>query len=107
MQKIKTEFSDNFVYISFRSSDSHLFDFPMTVNMKFLHNHPILSADVLRSDVSDEVKEKFTKLFESDYSPSTALEIHKMDGQMEYQDEDLLFVMADRAKVPDRSWCYR
>ncbi|XP_034049739.1 uncharacterized protein si:dkey-75a21.2 [Thalassophryne amazonica] len=90
-----------------RSTDGHLPKFPMIVNMKYIHNHPVNCADALRhQDVSDEVKKKFLDLFEAGHSPSSALEIHKFNMQLEHQD-DFVFISADRAKIPDLQWCKR
>ncbi|CAL9690696.1 unnamed protein product [Knipowitschia caucasica] len=90
-----------------RSTNAHLPEFPMIVNMRYIHNHPINCADALKHrDVSDEVKETFLKLFKAGHTPSSALEIHKYDMQTEDQD-DFVFNSADRAKIPDLQWCYR
>lgn len=76
----------------------------MIVNMEYLHNHPINSADVLRfRDVSHEVEDKFRKLFEAGHSPASALHLHKMYIERAYSDDEL----ADKAQVRDISWCYR
>ncbi|XP_064622685.1 uncharacterized protein LOC135484914 [Lineus longissimus] len=90
-----------------RSKDAHLQIFPMIVNMNFIHNHLLNSADALRHrDVSEEVTKKFLTMFEAGHSPSSALELHKYDMQIDHQD-DFIFASADRAKIPDLQWCYR
>ena len=61
-----------------RSNDPHLPTYPMTVVLKFTHNHPIMAADVLKHrKVSEEIRLKFLDLFKCGHNPATALELHK------------------------------
>ena len=80
---------------------------PTSMNLKWRHNHPVMSADVLRRrDVSPAVADKFKELFAAGHSPSSALETHKCDLQLD--DEDSYIVKAaDRFHCPDLQWCYR
>lgn len=79
----------------------------MIVNLKYIHNHPINCADVLRHrDVSEQVKDKFLYLFKLGHTPASALEMHKYDLQMENSD-DFEYLIGDRGVVPDLSWCFR
>ena len=77
------------------------------MNLKWRHNHPVTSADVLRRrDVSPAVADKFKELFAAGHSPSSALETHKRDLQLD--DKDSYTVKAaDRFHCPDLQWCYR
>jgi len=80
---------------------------PTTISLTGKHNHPLNSADVLRRrDVSTQVTEKFLQLFSAGYSPSTALETHKCDLQLEDQ-ENYAVCAADRHLCPDLQWCFR
>jgi len=73
----------------------------------FNHNHPIDAVEVLRRrDVGVDVQTKFNKLFESGYSPRSAMEMHKFDLQLEHG-EDFTDKVADRRYCPDMQWCFR
>ena len=85
----------------------HSVDFPTSLNIKWRHNHPLMSADVLRRrDVSPDVANKFKALFAAGHSPSSALETHKCDLQLE-DDDKYSVKAADRFHCPDLQWCYR
>ena len=80
---------------------------PATITFTGRHNHPVNSADALRRrDVSPQVHDKFLQLFAAGHSPSSALEVHKCDLQME--DGDSYSIQAaDRHLCPDLQWCFR
>ena len=82
-------------------------EFATSINMKWRHNHPLESADVLKHrDVYDEVAEKFKSLYASGHSPSSALETHKCDL---YLEDDIHYTVkaADRFYCPDLQCCFR
>ncbi|XP_076065275.1 uncharacterized protein LOC143039279 isoform X2 [Oratosquilla oratoria] len=90
-----------------QSIDVHLPTHPTTVSIRFLHNHPLRSAEVLkRRDVAPEVKAKFVRLYEAGHTPTSAIKIHKYDLQME-EGENYSISINDRRKCPDVSWCFR
>jgi hypothetical protein len=67
----------------------------------------LVTADTLKHrDVDEETVEKFKKLFTSGHSPTSALNTHKVDLQMEFG-EDYVTAAADRSKCPDLQFCYR
>ena len=76
-------------------------EFATSINMKWRHNHPLESADVLKHcDVSDKVAEKFKSLYASGHLPFSALETHKCDL---YLEDDIHYKVkaADRFYGPD------
>ena len=82
-------------------------EFATSLNIKWRHNHPLMSADVLRRrDVSSDVADKFEVLFSAGHSPSSTLEMHKCDLQMA-DDGNYTLKAADRYYCPDLQWCYR
>ena len=89
------------------SSDPHLPENPMVVNLWWIHNQPIIAADALKHrDVSSEVKDRILELFKQGYSPSKGLELRKYDLQVKFGDEYVI-KSADRAVFPDLQYCYR
>lgn len=97
------------IYFTFRSKDTHLFDFPMIVNMKFIHNHPIICADVLRHlNFHLRLQASEGEVPKNVWGWSlSALDMDKLDVQIDDQDDEFVFDMADRALVPNVQWCYR
>lgn len=90
----------------FRSKDIYLKEYPTEIFLKYTHNHLILVADALRHRTpSDEIVEKFKKLFSRGHSPSSALNIYKSELQEEHDDE-YYKIVADGSKCPTRRWCY-
>jgi hypothetical protein len=82
-------------------------DLPTVIKIKYIHNHPIQAADVLKHRyVAPDVRDKFLELFQNGYSPSRALDIHKYDLQIEHG-ENYVFKSGDRAVCPDIQYCYR
>lgn len=57
-------------------------------------------------DVSRETVEKFKDLFSKGHSPASALNTHKLDLQLQY-DQDYVYEAAYRAKCPDTQFCHR
>ena len=82
---------------------------PTTITFTGRHNHPLNSADALRRrDVSQQVQDKFLQLFAAGHSPSSALEMHKCDLQMDDGDSyNYIIQAADRHFCPDLQWCFR
>ena len=71
------------------------------------HNHGINTADALRHrDGSDGVRTKFLDLYKHGHTPASALQVHKMNLQLEL-DENHFQAAADRRQCPDSQWCYR
>ena len=90
-----------------RSTDPHVPDFPVIVNLVGEHNHNLFVAEALKHrDVGEDVRKKMEKLFEAGHSPSSAWDIHKYDLRMEYGD-DYVFASADGAICPSLQYCYR
>jgi hypothetical protein len=88
------------------AKDVH-FNIPACVVVKFHHNHDLDSVEVLKKrDVGPDVRAKFEKLFEAGHSPSSALETHKYDLQME-EGSDFAAKLNDRRYCPDIQWCFR
>ena len=80
--------------------------FYLFVNLNFNHDHKIICADHLRHRKPlQEVKEKFTGLFESGHSASSALTTHKMDLFREHG-PNFYRKCADGAYLPDRYRVY-
>ena len=96
-----------FILLYFSSTDKHNKSYSMIVRLNISHNHLLESADALRHrDIAEHIKQKFRELFQSSHSPTSALETHKHDMQNEHKDQ-YVYVSADRAIVPDVSWCFR
>ncbi|XP_038047808.1 uncharacterized protein LOC119721923 [Patiria miniata] len=90
-----------------RSEDHHLPQWPMTVVLRHDHNHPLKAADVLRHrDVSKHVRKKLIKLFLAGHSPTSALNMHQYDLQMEHGD-NYVFLSGDRHHNPDLNFTWR
>ncbi|XP_076042606.1 uncharacterized protein LOC143026316 isoform X2 [Oratosquilla oratoria] len=92
-----------------QSKDVHLPSHPTKITIKFLHNHPLETADVLkRRDVAPEVRAKFIKLYQSGHTPTSAIKVHKYDleegiGLHGYHG----IKIEDRRVCPDTQWCFR
>ena len=85
----------------------HKQKYPLEINLEFIHNHNINTADALRyRPISDECKKKFLELFAEDHTPSSALAQHQKDLRCEISDDDFMSVMADRSIVPDYFWAF-
>ncbi|XP_064628863.1 uncharacterized protein LOC135488258 [Lineus longissimus] len=87
--------------------DLHLPAYQVVVKLSHRHNHVIDSADSLKHrDVSEETVAKFKDLFSKGHSPASALNTHKLDLQLHY-DQDYVYEAADRANCPDIQFCHR
>ncbi|KAK8728172.1 hypothetical protein OTU49_009151, partial [Cherax quadricarinatus] len=85
----------------------HLKTHPVEVSLYHLHNHITMKKDALRfRDPESALVEKFRKMYRAGYKPAAALEIHKRDLRMEYED-DYPIALEDRGLCPDMNWCYR
>ncbi|CAG0884231.1 unnamed protein product [Darwinula stevensoni] len=94
-------------HLPVNSDDHHAANLTMVVSMHHTHNHGINTADALRHrDVSDGVRTKFLDLYKHGHTPASALQVHKMDLQLEL-DENYFQAAADRRQCPDSQWCYR
>eukprot|EP00057_Strongylocentrotus_purpuratus_P017237 XP_011671711.1 PREDICTED: uncharacterized protein LOC105441859 [Strongylocentrotus purpuratus] len=90
-----------------KSKDLHLPAYQTVVKISHTHNHMNDSADTLKHrDVSKETIEKFKDLFSKGHSPASALNTHKLDLQLQY-DQDYVYEAADRANCPDTQFCHR
>ncbi|XP_042243659.1 uncharacterized protein LOC121880493 isoform X2 [Homarus americanus] len=90
-----------------KSHEVHLKTHPVEVALHHLHNHLIQKKDALRfRDPDSALVEKFRKMYRAGYKPAAALEIHKRDLRMEYED-DYHMALEDRGLCPDMNWCYR
>uniref|UniRef100_A0A6P7F860 Uncharacterized protein LOC114326779 n=1 Tax=Diabrotica virgifera virgifera TaxID=50390 RepID=A0A6P7F860_DIAVI len=79
-------------------------EFPTLITIKNKHNHELNTAAVLKyRDVSNEVKEKLIDLFRQGHNPSSALNSHKLDLMMEYEDNDYYRIAADGKFLPSIS----
>ena len=76
--------------------------YPLDIELEFIHNHAINSADALRyRPVSEEVKTKFSNLFDQDFTPSATLTKHKDDLRLSCSADEFTHIIADRSRVPD------
>lgn len=90
----------------YRSTDTLLKEFPTVIILNHCHNHPLKAAESLRHRrPTNDVVEKFTKMFRSGYSPSTALHTHQYDIQ-ESSGEHFFEALADGCQCPNLQWCY-
>ena len=90
-----------------KNKDPLLAEFPTFVRIERTHNHILNSAASLEHrDVSADGIAKFKELFAMGHTPSSALDLHKMDLQLEHG-TDYVYESADRAKCPDLQFCYR
>ncbi|GFU11873.1 SWIM-type domain-containing protein [Nephila pilipes] len=80
---------------------------PCEIQIRFVHNHPTNSADSLRfRPVSKEAEEKLINLYQIGHSPASALEMLKIDLQIEHN-SSYSKIISDRYHCPDKSFCYR
>ena len=80
---------------------------PCEIQLRFIHNHPINSAETLRfRPVSKEAEQKILSLYKDGHSPCSALDVLKFDLQTEH---GALYseILSDRYYCPDKSFCYR
>ena len=107
----RTEFSlktvSNKHNMAKKSKSAHDNLYPCLIEIKNIHNHPLIAADSLnKRDVGNDVKEKLTEMFRNGHNASSALSAHKLDLQLVHGDQ-YPFIAADRALCPDLSFCYR
>ncbi|GFR30465.1 SWIM-type domain-containing protein [Trichonephila clavata] len=80
---------------------------PCEIQIRYVHNHPTNSADSLRfRPVSKEAEEKLINLYQIGHSPASALEMLKIDLQIEHG-SSYSKILSDRYHCPDKSFCYR
>ena len=88
-------------------TDTHLPRYPTKIIFANEHNHCLACANNVRhKDVSQEMKDKFLKLYKDGYSPYATLDVHKEDLQRKY-DTNYYLVAGDRSLCPDLQLCYR
>ncbi len=76
-----------------------------TITIDFCHNHSLESADALRfRKPTEEVVDKFTKLFSLGHSPASAIHAHYLDLMLENDAYKLR--LADRSIFPDSRWVH-
>ncbi|CAG8763923.1 5969_t:CDS:1, partial [Acaulospora morrowiae] len=82
---------------------------PLEINIKFIHNHIIDSAESLSfRHVKEEVRNKFLELFKDGHSPISALYSHEDNLYLlATNDQELLELLADRANNPDYNYIYK
>ena len=81
--------------------------YPLDMELEFIHNHAINSADALRyRPVTKEVKIIFSKLFDQDFTPSAALTKYKDDLRLSCSTDEFTHIVADRSRVPDYFWVF-
>ncbi|XP_077289686.1 uncharacterized protein LOC143913658 [Arctopsyche grandis] len=84
----------------FRSSDPSLIEWPCFVELKYIHNHPLDTAEVLRfRPLSNDIKEKLVILFKKGHTAASALESIKLELFLDY-DEKYFEIASDRFYVP-------
>ena len=77
------------------------------VQLKHVHNHPLDCADALKfRDVSHDTIQKFRERFQRGHSLSSALNVYKLDLQMEHGG-GYTYEAADRANCQDLNFCQR
>ena len=80
--------------------------FPLWLKINFQHNHAVKRASHLRYlSVGEETKQLFTSMFESDMTPSTALEEMKRKIKLEYP-ESWQEQFANKSKLPGILWIH-
>ena len=81
---------------------------PTWVAINFVHNHSISTSSALRfRDVPKEIEAKFCRFFMTGLSVNSALSLHIEDVKAATPEQDWKYALVDRAKVPDKSWCYK
>ncbi|KAK3925724.1 Proepiregulin [Frankliniella fusca] len=93
------------------SKDDLLTTHPADVCLKAIHNHSVEGSDILRfRKPSPEIVEKFTKMFSQQYpsfTPTSAMDAHLADLEMEGNELSLLMGTGDGAQVPTMAWLYK
>ena len=97
----------SYFFLIHRSKDTQLPSLPTKVVLDCRHNHPVYCADALEfRDVKEEAKAKLKALFQRKYGPTQAVEMLKLELQMEHGDKYLEYA-ADRAICPDIQFAHR
>lgn len=90
----------------FRSKDIYLKEYPYEIDTYFVHNHLLNNAEALRHrHPTEELETIFSEYYSNNHSPSSALEMYKIDLQSKHGDE-YFKIIADGSKCPTRKWCY-
>lgn len=80
---------------------------PCEIKIRFMHNHPTNEGESLRfKPVSKDVEEKLLNLYQMGHSPASALEMLKIDLQVEHGSR-YAQVVTDRSYCPNKAYCYR
>ena len=81
---------------------------PLEVNIRFTHNHVVISAESLSfRRVNEEVREKFIELFKDGHSPASAMYAYEDQLYLNMADEqELLVLLADRVTNPDYEYIF-
>ncbi|CAB4487735.1 unnamed protein product [Rhizophagus irregularis] len=81
---------------------------PLEVNIKFTHNHVIISAESLSfRRVNEKVRERFLELFKDGHSSASAMYTHEDELYLSAADEqELLLLLADRASNLDYDYIF-
>jgi len=90
----------------FRSKDIYLKEYPCEIDIYFVHNHLLNNAEALRHrNPTEELETIFFEYYSNNHSPSSALEMYKIDLQSKHGDK-YFKIIADGSKCPTRKWCY-
>lgn len=90
-----------------RRHETHLKKYPVEVILCHHHNHSVMKNNSLKYRNPDAgVVDKFTRMYQAGYRPSAALEIHKRDLHLDFED-NFASAVEDRGLCPDINWCYR
>ncbi|KAL4120319.1 hypothetical protein QTP88_013035 [Uroleucon formosanum] len=83
-----------------------IIEYPCEKDIYFIHNHLLNNAETLRHrHPTEELETIFSEYCSNNHSPSSALEMYKIDLQSKHGDE-YFKIIADSSKCPTRKWCY-
>ena len=84
-------------------------DHPLEVNIRYIHNHVIESAESLSfRRVKEEVRERYLELFKDGHSPASAMYSYEDELHLSTKnDQELLELLADRGINPDYGYIFR
>uniref|UniRef100_A0A2S2PQ83 Uncharacterized protein n=1 Tax=Schizaphis graminum TaxID=13262 RepID=A0A2S2PQ83_SCHGA len=81
-------------------------EYPCEIDIYFVYNHLLNNAVALRHRYpTEELETIFSEYYSNNHSPSSAIEMYKIDLQSKYGDE-YFKIIVDGSKCPTRKWCY-
>ena len=93
---------------SSKNKFAQIHEYPLYIKLSFRHNHSIISGEALKfSNVSDEAKEAFNKLFEEGLSASGAIAAYREKLRNKIGPEEFIRVSGDHSILPSYSWVFR